>query len=92
MEVSVNAYQYLEIILTILAVLILPGIGLMIRSAVRSARLESDVRNVIDDVKQVIMTETEAHKEIYEQMREDRKASNQRLMWLEQNLWKRGNG
>lgn len=87
---SVNAYQYLEIILTILAVLILPGIGLMIRSAVRSARLESDVRNVIEDVKQVIMAETEAHKEIYAQMREDRKASNQRLSWLEQNLWKRG--
>lgn len=85
-----GGYQYLEVILSILSVLIIPGIVLMIRSAVKSGQLESDVRNVIDDVKSVITSEAEAHKEIYANMREDRKSTNARLTWLEQNLWKRG--
>lgn len=87
-----NTYQYLEIILTVIAVLVLPALGLMIRSAVHSGRLETKLDNVIDDVRQLVASKDEVHKEMYAQMREDRVSTNKRLAWLEQNLWRRDKG
>ena len=85
-----TAFQYLEIILTILAVLVLPALALMIRAAVHSGRLETKLDGAIEDIRGLVRSKDEVHKEIYAQMREDRVASNKRLSWLEQNLWKRG--
>lgn len=84
-----NTFQYLEIILTILAVLVLPALGLMIRSAIHAARVEEKLDGAINDLKELVQSKDEVHKEIYAQMREDRQSTNKRLTWLEQNLWRR---
>ena len=42
--------------------------------------IEKHVKEVVDDKNRV-------HREMLDQMREDRNATNDRLRWLEQNLW-----
>jgi K+ transporter len=40
-------------------------------------------------LERIVAREDQTHKEIVEQMREDRRATNERLTWLERNLWSR---
>jgi hypothetical protein len=78
------------IALTIIAVLILPGVALLWRGAVKWTRVEIKLDNVVKDLGIIVADKDRTHAELAAQMREDRTATNQRLRWLEEHLWKTG--
>jgi hypothetical protein len=78
------------IALTAIAVLILPGVALLWRGAVKWTRVEVKLDNVVADLGRIVEDKDRTHAEMIAQMREDRAATNQRLRWLEEHLWKIG--
>lgn len=81
----------IEIILSIIAVLLLPGLTLLWRGAVKWTRVEVKLDTVTDKLQEIVRDKDKVHQEMLVQMREDRTATNSRLRWLEENLWKRNN-
>lgn len=83
-------YELLSTVLGVLAVLIVPLLVLVVRSAVRWGHIEDRLANLADDMRALVIDKDKTHDMMFQQMREDRQATNRRLSWLEQNLWKRG--
>ena len=79
---------YLSIILSLLAVIVIPTLALIMRAAVRWKGIEDKIDNVVGDLNELVRDKDKVHQELAMQMREDRKATNQRLRWLEENVWK----
>lgn len=79
-----------------LAVFVLGAAGTIIvyilRLAVRWARVEHQLEDLVSDVKQLVNDKDKVHQALYESMREDRNATNIRLRWLEEHLWGRRSG
>jgi len=71
------------IILTLMSVLIIPGIALMVKITARWTRIETDLRKLVID-------KDRTHAAMLEQMKEDRAATNRRLEWLERQWMERG--
>lgn len=67
-------------------------LGLAVRGAVRWARAEDRIADVAQDLAKRVLESDRAHREIVEQMREDRKATNERLTYLERHAWPRASG
>jgi hypothetical protein len=47
------------------------------------------LKNIVEDIRALVADKDRTHTEILEQMREDRKATDRRLRWLELNVWSR---
>lgn len=75
--------QRLTLILATMGIIFIPLLGLLVRITIKWTRVE-------DALKQLVADKDRVHREIIDQMREDRDATNKRLTWLEQNLWQRG--
>lgn len=82
-------YEWITLILTILSVLLIPCLILLVRATVKWTRVEDRLNMVADDLKELVHDKDKVHQEIIAQMREDRNATNRRLRWLEENLWKK---
>lgn len=80
----------LTLIMTFIGVLLIPLLAVLWRGAVKWTRVETKLDNVIEDLKMIVEDKDKVHREMTDQMREDRKATNDRLTWLERNLWERG--
>jgi LPS O-antigen subunit length determinant protein (WzzB/FepE family) len=84
MDITVIAAFTGPIVVILLAIL-----GVLFRATAKWASLETSVRQI----EKAAIAEQEqnraAHIEMQTQMREDRNATNQRLRWLEENLWMR---
>jgi hypothetical protein len=74
-----TGYEYLTLIMTIVGLLLIPTIGLLVRLVVKWTRTEYRLESLAEDIK-----------ELMTQAREDRGATNQRLRWLEENVWNMG--
>lgn len=85
-----NMTTVLEISLSIIGILLIPLLALIWRGAVKWTRVETKLDWVIEDLKKIVEDKDKVHQEITDQMREDRKATNERVTWLEHNLWERG--
>lgn len=72
----------LALAVSILGIIIIPLLILMFRAAIRWKGIE-------DRLSVLVGNEDKIHAELIAQMREDRAATNRRLRWLEENLWKR---
>lgn len=72
------------------SVVILPTLAVTVRGAIRWAKVESKVDALIEQVKELVINKDKTHLYMAEMMREDRAATNTRLRWLEENLWKDG--
>lgn len=68
------------------------GLVYMMRMAMRWARVEHGLEDLVTDVKQLVADKDRVHAEIVTTMREDRAATDRRLRWLEEHLWKRNGG
>ena len=80
---------YVTIVLTIIGVIVIPVLAVIFRAAVRWKGIEDKLEGITDDLKSLVHDKDRVHTEIATQMREDRLATNQRLRWLEENLWNR---
>lgn len=85
---SQTRFEFLSLLLSIIVLLIIPLIITMIRGIVKWTRTEDKLNTLMRDVSQLVEDKDKTHTEILAQMREDRNATNRRLRWLEENVWK----
>jgi hypothetical protein len=86
----VNPYEVASLILAIIATLLIPTVVFLVRGAIKWTRVESKLDHAISELSEIAADKDRVHHEIYVQMREDRTATDKRLRWLEEYLWKRG--
>lgn len=82
-------WESVAVIISSIAVIMLPVFGFLYRITVKWTRVEDKLENVVDDVKELVVDKDRVHSEILAQMTHDRDATDKRLRWLEQNLWRR---
>lgn len=70
--------EILTLVISVMGVIILPFIIMAFRAAIRWKGIEDKLGNVVDDLGGLIA-----------QMKEDRKSTDRRLRWLEENIWRR---
>lgn len=85
-------FEWITVLLSVLAVLVLPTLALLVRMTVRWTRTEDQLQALISDVTELVESKDRVHSAMYKTMREDRAAADRRLRWLEENLWNRGTG
>lgn len=74
--------------LSFIAVILVPLFVLLFRLAIGATRLSDRVVNIEEDLKALVADKDKTHAVILEQIKDDRRATDRRLRWLEQNLWR----
>ena len=64
----------------------------IIKGVARWARTEERLEELITDVKELVKDKDQAHRLIMDTLKDDREATNRRLRWLEEHLWRRDRG
>lgn len=80
--------EIVTLILGIITSLLIPLIVLLVRGAIKWTRVESKIDHAISELGSIVADKDRVHQEIYTQMREDRAATDRRLRWLEEHLWR----
>lgn len=80
-------FETLSLALTAIAVIVGPSLLIMVRGAIKWTRVEDRLDRIASDLEDLVTDKNKIHKEIADQMHEDRKATNERLTWLERHLW-----
>lgn len=94
----ITLVEFITIGLGIVSVVIVPSMVLAIRSAVKWARLESKVEEVVTDLKELVDNKDTTHREIVNNMEKmytalinrmssEREATDKRLRYLEERYW-----
>lgn len=94
--------EIVTLILSIVTAVLIPLVVVLVRGATKWTRVEAKLDHAVDQLKKIVEDKDKTHHEIYDQltrntqevyaqMREDRVATDRRLRWLEEFLWKRGN-
>lgn len=78
------------LILSVISIVIIPIIVLLVRGAIKWTRVESKLESLVLSVDKLVKDKDTVHNEIIAQMRDDRKATDRRLRWLEEHLWRGG--
>lgn len=81
--------ELLAIIISVLAVLIIPALALLVRISVKWQRLEDGLSDIDEDVKQLVKEKSDANRELYNLIKTGLEAIDKRVRWLEQNIWNR---
>lgn len=87
--------QWLTLITTLLIAFmsLLGGVFVyIVKGAFRWARTEERLEELIKQVSKVVEDKDEAHRIIFETIKDDREATNRRLRWLEEHLWRNPRG
>jgi len=84
--------QIATLSLAIVTGLVLPLVIIIIRGAIKWTRVEAKLDHAVTALNSIVADKDKVHTEIFTQMREDREATNKRLRWLEEHLWRRGAG
>lgn len=66
----------------------IPAIGLMFRLVIKWTKTEARLEELSKDMRELVDSKDRIHSEMLGQMREDRAATDRRLRWLEENIWK----
>ena len=83
-------FEWISVALGLLSVLIIPTLVLVIRLVVRLTMRDEQIGRLAEDVRKLAEGEERVHSEMYRTMREDRAATDRRLRWLEEHLWRTG--
>lgn len=79
-------------VLTTILVFTVGGIASLVvyivRLSSRWATMETKLGGLIERVEKLVQDKESTHRDMLAQMRSDRDATNQRLRWLEEHLWK----
>lgn len=62
-------------------------LAMIVRAVIRWTRLEDQLITLSKDMQELVEDKDKTHKEILNQMREDRNATNERLTFLERHVW-----
>jgi hypothetical protein len=77
-------------LLSVMVTLLAGGLGLLVRITAKWTKHEDRITQVAADLQRQIIDADRVHQEIIRNIREDRRATNERLTWLERHLWQRG--
>lgn len=80
--------QRLTLTLSIFAIFIIPLMALTIRAVVKWTRVEAKLETIAQNMEKLVKDKDAVHAEIITTMREDRRATDRRLRWLEEHIWK----
>lgn len=83
--------QRLTLILTAIGIVFIPTLAFIIRATVKWTRVEDKLAEMVDDMKKIVDDKDKTHTDMLRQMTDDRRATDRRLRWLEENLWNKGN-
>lgn len=86
----ITHFEWIMITLTTATSLLIPAVIIMIRGAVKWTRTEDQLAHLVARVGDLVEDKDEVHREILEQMRLDREATNTRLRYLEEFWMDRG--
>lgn len=81
---------WVQVLLTVIGVLLIPVIVVLVRGAIKWTRVEDKLDRAVGDLHALVADKDRVHAEMISQMREDRAATNTRLRWLEEHLWRQG--
>lgn len=70
-----------------MGVVLIPLGVTLLRLATKAATLELRIKQSVDAIQQLVQDKDRVHQAIVEQMKEDRKATNERLQYLEREVW-----
>ena len=73
-------------------VVVVTMLGLIVRITRKWTRIEAGLETLGRDFATLVVDTSKVNQEISAQMREDRRASNDRLTWLERNMWRTTTG
>lgn len=76
-----------QLVLAVMGVIILPMAALMIRLVIRWSKMESSLATLTMDVSELVRQKEATHNAMLDTMREDRKATDRRLRYLEERVW-----
>lgn len=79
----------IQLVLAVMGVIIIPVLALMIRLIIKWSKMESTLATLTQDIGDLVRSKDATHGVMLETMREDRKATDRRLRWLEENIWNR---
>lgn len=85
----VTPFEYFSVAIAIVTVLLIPLVVLLIRGAVKWTRVEGKLDGAIVKLGEIVQSKDRDHAELAAQMREDRKATDERLRRLEDHVWPR---
>lgn len=77
----------LALAVSFMGIIVIPTLILVVRAAIRWKGVEDRMNSVANDLGDIVRDKDRIHAEMIAQMREDRKATDRRLRWLEENLW-----
>lgn len=83
---------WIAVTVSLIAVVVIPSFALNWRMAVRWTRVESKLEQVVENMEHLVQDKDRVHLAIQTEIKDDRRATNLRLRWLEENLWKKGGG
>lgn len=81
--------QVVGLIISFFAVFLIPTMIMLYRGIVKWTRTEDKLDHLIEDVEKLVRDKDATHSAMIQQMTDDRKATDTRLRWLEENLWRR---
>lgn len=85
-----TTFDWAVILMSIVSVLLIPAIALMINVSMKWTRAQARIESLTEDVRELVVNKERTHAEMLQQMREDRNATDKRLRWLEEYLWRYG--
>jgi len=80
--------QRFQIMLTVIGVFFIPIIVMLYRGIVKWTRTEDKLDELVRDVQQLVKDKDSTHAAMIQTMSDDRRATDRRLRWLEEHLWK----
>lgn len=86
----VTAVEVFTVVLATISVIVAPLMVMIIRMAVKWTRVEEKLNTVVGELREIVGNGDRVHLAIMDEIRRDRDATNQRLRWLEEYLWKKG--
>lgn len=81
-------YEIATLVLSVTAVLVIPLAIVLIRGAVKWTRVEAKLDQAIARLDQIVHDKDQTHNAMMQQMTDDRRATDRRLRWLEENVWR----
>lgn len=80
----------LTIILTFISVIGIPTLGVCARIMGKWNNVQSQLTRVAQDMAKLVGDKDRVHLSIQQEIRDDRAATDRRLRWLEEHLWRKG--
>lgn len=77
-----------SIILSVIGIVFIPLLITLIRVTVKWTKVEAKLDELARDMRDLVESKDKVHTDMIRSMSEDRDATNRRLRWLEEHIWR----